>query len=78
MRDFLRHLAALLITGLLCLPVTADAQRAGKTFDMMIYPRQRHGFTDARLNRHLRQTMFDFITSAAGERAPAGRSSAAP
>jgi dipeptidyl-peptidase-4 len=38
-----------------------ELQRLGKPFEMMIYPRQRHGFTDARLNRHLRQLMFDFI-----------------
>jgi dipeptidyl-peptidase-4 len=37
-----------------------ELQRAGKPFESMIYPRQRHGFTDARLNAHLRQLMFDF------------------
>ncbi len=52
-----------------------ELQRAGKAFEMMIYPRQRHGVTDARLNRHLRQTMFNFITSALGTRAPAPLSS---
>jgi dipeptidyl-peptidase-4 len=41
-----------------------ELQRAGKTFEMMIYPRQRHGFNDARLNKHLRQMMFDFTMSA--------------
>jgi len=46
-----------------------ELERAGKPFEMMIYPRQRHGFTDARLNRHLRQTMFDFITRVAGSSA---------
>ena len=53
-----------------------ELQRAGKPFEMMIYPRQRHGFSDPRLNKHLRQTMFDFITSALRERAPAASSSA--
>jgi dipeptidyl-peptidase-4 len=43
-----------------------ELERAGRPFEMMIYPRQRHGFTDARLNTHLRQTMFDFITRVAG------------
>jgi dipeptidyl-peptidase-4 len=52
-----------------------ELQRAGKPFEMMIYPRQRHGFSDPRLNKHLRQTMLDFITSAVRERAPAVRSS---
>jgi dipeptidyl-peptidase-4 len=51
-----------------------ELQRAGKTFEMMIYPRQRHGFSDPRLNRHLRQTMFDFITSALRERSAASAS----
>jgi len=36
-------------------------QQAGKPFEMMIYPRQRHGVTDPRSNAHLRQLMFDFI-----------------
>ena len=53
-----------------------ELQRAGKTFEMMIYPRQRHGFSDPRLNRHLRQTMFDFITDALRESAPAAAASA--
>jgi dipeptidyl-peptidase-4 len=53
-----------------------ELQRAGKPFEMMIYPRQRHGFSDPRLNRHLRQTMFDFITSALRESTPAAPPSA--
>ena len=36
-------------------------QQAGKPFEMMIYPRQRHGVTDPRSNAHLRRLMFDFI-----------------
>ena len=43
-----------------------ELQRLDKPFEMMIYPRQRHGFTDARLNRHLRQLMFDFIMRTVG------------
>jgi dipeptidyl-peptidase 4 len=39
-----------------------ELQRAGKPFEMMVYPKSRHGITDARLNKHLRQVMFDFIT----------------
>jgi dipeptidyl-peptidase-4 len=38
-----------------------ELQRAGRPFEMMVYPRQRHGFSDARLVAHLRQTMFDFV-----------------
>jgi dipeptidyl-peptidase-4 len=38
-----------------------ELQRAGRPFEMMIYPRSRHGVTDARLNLHLRRLMFDFI-----------------
>ena len=53
-----------------------ELQRAGKPFEMMIYPRQRHGFSDPRLNRHLRQTMFDFITRALQESVSAPSASA--
>ena len=41
-----------------------ELQRAGKSFEMMFYPKSRHAITDARLNRHLRQVMFDFIMRA--------------
>jgi dipeptidyl-peptidase-4 len=41
-----------------------ELQRAGKPFEMMVYPKSRHAITDARLNKHLRQVMFDFITRA--------------
>ncbi len=44
-----------------------ELQRLGKPFEMMIYPRQRHGFTDPRLNRHLRQLMFDFVLRTVGD-----------
>ena len=33
-----------------------ELQKAGKPFEMMVYPKQRHGFSDPRLNTHLRQT----------------------
>ena len=42
-----------------------ELQRAGKSFEMMVYPKSRHAVTDARLNTHLRQAMFDFIMRAA-------------
>ena len=47
-----------------------ELQRLGKPFEMMIYPRQRHGFTDPRVNRHLRQLMFDFIMRTVGYATP--------
>ncbi len=52
-----------------------ELQQAGKSFEMMIYPRQRHGVTDPRLNKHLRQLMFDFIMGSVGD-TPASGSSA--
>jgi dipeptidyl-peptidase 4 len=50
-----------------------ELQRAGKSFEMMLYPKSRHGFSDPRLNTHLQQTIFDFVmrTVAPGA-APAG------
>ena len=32
-----------------------ELQRAGKPFEMMVYPKSRHGIADGRLNSHLRQ-----------------------
>jgi dipeptidyl-peptidase-4 len=43
-----------------------ELQRAGKPFEMMVYPRSRHGVADPRLNLHLRQTMFDFVMRTIG------------
>jgi len=43
-----------------------ELQRAGRSFELMVYPRSRHGITDPRLNTHFRQTMFDFIQRAVG------------
>lgn len=43
-----------------------ELQRAGKSFDLMIYPRSRHAVTDPLLNKHLRQTMFDFTMKTIG------------
>ena len=51
-----------------------ELQQAGKSFEMMIYPRQRHGVTDPRLNTHLRRLMFDFIMGAVGGTPAAGSS----
>lgn len=38
-----------------------ELEQAGKSFEMMLYPKSRHGIADPRLNAHLRQTMFDFV-----------------
>jgi dipeptidyl-peptidase-4 len=43
-----------------------ELQRAGKPFEMMVYPRSRHGLTDPRLNMHFRQAMFDFVMKTVG------------
>ena len=45
-----------------------ELQKLGKPFEMMFYAKSRHGFSDARLTRHLRQTMFDFVMRVAGSR----------
>ena len=37
-----------------------ELQRAGKPFELMLYPKSRHGVTDPRLVKHMRQAMFDF------------------
>jgi dipeptidyl-peptidase-4 len=50
-----------------------ELQRAGKPFELMIYPRSRHGITDPRLNKHLQQTILDFVMRTVGADArPAG------
>jgi dipeptidyl-peptidase-4 len=41
-----------------------ELERAGKPFEMMLYPRSRHGITDPLLNLHLRRLMFDFVMRA--------------
>ena len=38
-------------------------QKAGKPFQLMLYPRSRHAVTEPELLKHLRQTMTDFITT---------------
>jgi dipeptidyl-peptidase-4 len=43
-----------------------ELQRAGKPFEMMIYPRSRHALGDPLLNKHLRQNMFDFTMKTIG------------
>jgi dipeptidyl-peptidase-4 len=48
-----------------------ELQKAGKPFEMMVYPKSRHGIADGRLNSHLRQLMFDFVMRAIGAETPA-------
>ena len=43
-----------------------ELQRAGKAFEMMTYPKSRHGLSDALLIRHLQQLIFDFVMRAVG------------
>ncbi len=38
-----------------------ELQKAGKQFDLMIYPKSRHGVTDPLLLKHMRQMMTDYI-----------------
>ena len=38
-----------------------ELQKAGKQFELMLYPRSRHGIRDPELVTHLRHTMLDFI-----------------
>jgi dipeptidyl-peptidase-4 len=38
-----------------------ELQKAGKQFQLMVYPKSRHGVTDPVLVKHMRQMMTDFI-----------------
>ena len=40
-----------------------ELQKAQKPFQLMLYPKSRHGITDPALVKHLRTTMFDFVVS---------------
>ncbi len=52
-----------------------ELQKAGKPFEMMVYPKSRHALGDARLVTHLRQMMFDFVMRVTMPAGPASRSS---
>ena len=43
-----------------------ELQHAGKQFEMMIYAKQRHGFTDPLLIKHVHQLEYDFVLRAVG------------
>ena len=40
-----------------------ELQKAGRQFDLMIYPKSRHGVTDPLLLKHMRQMMTDFFVA---------------
>ncbi len=40
-----------------------ELQKAGKQFQLMLYPKSRHGVTDPLLVKHMRQLMTDFIVA---------------
>ncbi|HEY0765639.1 MAG TPA: S9 family peptidase [Pyrinomonadaceae bacterium] len=40
-----------------------ELQKAGKQFELMLYPKSRHGVTDPQLLKHMRQMMLDFIVA---------------
>ena len=40
-----------------------DLQKAGHQFDLMLYPKSRHGVVNPLLLKHMRQKMTDFITA---------------
>ena len=43
------------------LQLAYELQRAGKEFDLMLYPRSRHSVTDPQLVYHMRSMMFRFV-----------------
>lgn len=43
-----------------------ELQKAGKSFELMLYPKSRHGVTDPPLVRHLRGVMLDFMLRTVG------------
>ena len=49
-----------------------ELQKAGKPFELMLYPKSRHGVSDPALARHMRQTMVDFILRTLKPEKPAG------
>lgn len=39
-----------------------ELQKAGKPFELMLYPKSRHAVTDPALVKHMRTLMLDFLT----------------
>jgi len=48
-----------------------ELQRLGKPFEMMVYARQRHGFSDPLLIKHVHQLEYDFVMRAVASPAAA-------
>jgi dipeptidyl-peptidase-4 len=48
-----------------------ELQRAGKPFEMMVYPKSAHGVTEPSLRKHMHQLMFDFVMGVVGSSSPA-------
>jgi dipeptidyl aminopeptidase/acylaminoacyl peptidase len=40
-----------------------ELQKAGKQFQLMVYPKSRHGVTDPQLVKHMRTMMTEFIVT---------------
>ncbi len=63
------HGSLLLIHGLMddnvhvdnTIQMAYELQKAQKPFELMLYPKSRHGVTDPALVRHMRGLMFDFV-----------------
>ena len=63
------HGALLLIHGLTddnvhvanTIQLAYELQKAQKPFELMMYPRSRHGVADPALVKHMRRLMFDFV-----------------
>jgi dipeptidyl aminopeptidase/acylaminoacyl peptidase len=50
-----------------------ELQKAGKPFELMLYPKSRHGVTDPQLVRHMRERMLEFtLRTLKPEAAPGG------
>jgi dipeptidyl-peptidase-4 len=49
----------------------SELQRAGKPFEMMVYPKSAHGVTEPSLRKHMHQLMFDFVMGVVGSSSPA-------
>ena len=57
------------------LQLAYELQREGKSFELMLYPRSRHGIVDPQLNYHMRSMMVRFILEGLKPAGPAAKSS---
>ena len=49
-----------------------DLQKAGKPFELMLYPKSRHGVSDPQLVKHMRERMLDFTLRTLKPEGPTG------